>query len=179
MKILRNACLFVAVSTMSVAAAEAGVNVNINLDAPAIRVAVPPPAPRFIIEEPPEFLMPAPLGFYVAVGIPYDLFYVSNSYYIYRDHTWYRAPHYRGPWVTVKHHTLPPGLRKHRFEKIREFRDHEYHVYRQDRHAYRGHKYKPEKEWKEHRKEERREMKEERKREKHENKHGRGRGHDD
>lgn len=181
MKCIRTACLIAAVSTMAVVTAEAGVNVNVNIDAPVPVRVVPPPAPRIVIEEPPEFIMPDPLGFYVAVGVPYDLFLVSNSYYLCRDNVWYRAPHYRGPWVAVRHDHLPPGLRKHRFEKIREIRDHEYRVYRQDRHAYRGRWYKPEKEWKEHRKEDREHRKEERRHDRGERDHGRGhgRGHDD
>lgn len=181
MKLLKNACLVAVFSTLGVNAVHAGVNVNINIDAPApVRVVAPPP-PRFVIEEPPEFLMPAPLGFYVAVGVPYDLFFVSDRYYICRDNVWYRASHYRGPWVVVKRDHLPHGLRKHRFERIREIRDHEYRIYREERHAYRGRKYRPEKEWKERHKEERREWKEERKHERNEGKHGRGngRGHDD
>ncbi|MRS05897.1 hypothetical protein EG832_22160, partial [bacterium] len=31
-----------------------------------------------VIEEPPEFIQPPEVGFYVATGVPYDLFFVSN-----------------------------------------------------------------------------------------------------
>jgi len=33
---------------------------------------------------------------------------------------------------------LPPGIRKHRIEQIRSYRDREYRVYRKDRDHYRG-----------------------------------------
>ena len=184
MRRMITAAIIAATSVAALATAEAGVNVNINIDAPVpVRVVAPPPP--VVIEEPPEFLMPGPLGFYVAVGVPYDLFYISNSYYLCRNNTWYYAPHYRGPWKVVRYKALPPGLRKHRFEKIREIREVEYRHYRKDRHAYRGRWYKPEKEWKEHRKAEKEHWKEERRRDKdewkEERKHGRGngRGHDD
>jgi hypothetical protein len=145
-------------------------------------VAPPPPPPRTVIiediEEPPDFVYPDSLGFYVAVGIPYDLFYIGNTYYMYRDNAWYRAPHYRGPWVVTRYKHLPSGLRRHKFERIRYYRDHEYRVYREEHDRYRGRHFRPEREWKERRHEEREQWKEEKHREKEERKeqrrHGRG-----
>ena len=72
----------------------------------------------------------------------------------------------------TKYRSLPPGLRKHKFEKIREVRDREYRVYQADRDHYRGKRFRPDKEMKRERKEEKREMKEDRKRDKNERKHG-------
>jgi hypothetical protein len=116
----------------------------------------------------------------VAVGVPHDIFYYGNIYYLYRDSRWYRGDYYNGPWRHVERRSLPPGLRKHKFERIRHYRDEEYRRYRDHDH-YRGRHFKPDKEWKEGRKEHRREEKEQRKAEKRYEKeergHGRGEGH--
>ena len=174
------------------APASVGVNMNINIgDQPPVVVAPPPPPvivpppPRpvdFVIEEPPTFVAPQPLGFYVAVGVPYDLFYVGNTYYVYRDNGWYRGRSYNGPWAAVSYRSLPPGLRRHRMERIRMIRDEEYGHYRDDRDHYRGRHFRPDKEWKHERKMEKEAWKEEKRREKEDRKwekrHGHGRDDD-
>lgn len=182
----------VAVPLVQAVQAEVKVNVNVGIPvvpvvpvipAPPVAVAAPP---QIVISAPPEFILPPSLGFYVAVGIPYDMFYIGSTYYLYRDNHWYRGPHYGGPWRAVERRHLPPGLRKHKYERIRYLRDEEYRSYREDHDHYRGKHFRPDKEWKEHRKEEKEHWKEERKRDKEERKwdkeerrHGRGRGHDD
>ncbi len=143
-------------------AGNVGVNVNVNLGNPpppvvvAPPVVVPPPvvpAPVISIEQDVDFVLPAPLGFYVAVGVPYDLFYVQNNYYLWRDGRWYRAPGSHGPWALTHYRNLPPGLRKHNIERIRSYRNVEYDRYRHDRDHYRGKHFRTGKEdWKEHRK---------------------------
>ena len=144
-----------------------------------------------------DFVYPAQLGFYVAVGSPYDLFYVRNNYYLFRDGRWFRASGSRGPWVATRYRELPPGLRKHDMERIRAYRSAEYDIYRHDRDHYRGKHFRTARDdWKEHRKEEKgrwkeakheekqyqkemkRAEKEERKAEKEERKHGKGGKHD-
>ena len=146
--------------------------------------------PVVSIEQDVEFVYPAPLGFYVAVGVPYDLFYVQNSYYLCRDGRWFSAPRSHGPWSAMRHRDLPRGLRKHDLERIRSYRNAEHDVYRRDRDHYRGRHFmtakedwkaqrKAEKEYnkeakheeKEYRKEMKREEKEERKADKEERKH--------
>ena len=52
----------VAFSLASAAWGEVNVNVNVNV-----------PGPRIVFSGPPDFIMPPSLGFYVAVGTPYDL----------------------------------------------------------------------------------------------------------
>lgn len=160
---------------------QAEVNVNLNVGIPVVPapVAVSVPGP-VVLTAAPEFIFPEPLGIYVAVDIPFDMFYVGGKYYLYKDNRWHRAPYYNGPWRTVKYKHLPPGLRKHKFERIRYYRDEEYRRYRDDRDNYRGRHFKPKKEWKEARKNEKRyekherkHDKEERKMEKHERKHDR------
>ena len=174
--------LVLAAVSPALAASDVGFGVNINVGnqpnvvvpAPA-PVVVVPAGPRVVIEEPPVFITPPRLGFYVGVDIPYDIFYISGRYYLWEDSHWYRAPHYRGPWTGVKYKSLPPGLRKHKLERIRYYRDDEYRVYRQDHDHYRGKRFKPGKEYKERRKEDKRRYKDEHKG----HGKGRGRGHDD
>ena len=172
-----------------------GVDLNIHLGNQPQQVIVrepvaAPPVPVVSIEEDVDFVYPEDLGFYVAVGVPYDLFYVRNNYYLFRDGRWLRASRSRGPWVVMQRRDLPPGLRRQKLERIRAFRNAEYDVYRHDRDHYRGrHFHAGKEEWKAERKEEKerwkeekREMKEARKEEKRaekeERKEHRGRGRD-
>ena len=178
---MRNSIItFICILVLSASMAHAGdvgfdVNVNVGNRPPATPVYVNPPV---VIEEPPVFLVPPSLGFYVAVGVPYDLMFVSNVYYLYRGNTWYRAPHYNGPWVVAPYRSLPPGLRKHKFERIRYYRDEEYRRYHGNETHYGGRHFRPEKQWKEQRKEEHKQWKEDKKREKEERKQGKhGQGH--
>lgn len=158
-------------------ASNVGFDLNVNVGNRGGGVAVPVPvpvpvasAPRFAIEEPPLFLAPPSLGFSVAVGIPYDMVYVSGNYYICQGDGWYRAPRYNGPWAPVSYRRLPPGLRKHKFERIRYMRDEEYRHYREEGDRYHGRHFRPGKEWKEQRKEAREDWKEEKRFDKEERK---------
>lgn len=123
--------------------------------------------PDFQIDEDVNFLRPSSLGFYVAVGLPYDLFYLDNDYYLFRNGDWYRARYSRGPWATVSHRDLPRGLRRHNIEQLRQYRDHEYRAYRQNERNYSGRHFRSHKEqWQADRREEKRDNR----REKRENK---------
>ncbi|CAG0949453.1 hypothetical protein GEOBC_00101 [Geobacteraceae bacterium] len=180
-KFLAAVPLVLAVVSPVLAASDVGFDVNINVgNQPRVVIPSPQPVvvsapPRVVIEEPPVFITPPRLGFYVGVDIPYDIFYISGRYYLWQDNYWYRAPHYRGPWAVVQYKSLPPGLRKHKLERIRYYRDDEYRVYRSDHDHYRGKRFKPEKEYKERRKADKRRYKDEHK---HRGK-GKGHGHDD
>ncbi|HXE95265.1 MAG TPA: hypothetical protein VN642_02585 [Dongiaceae bacterium] len=164
-------------------AGNVGVDVNIHLGEQPRQVIVrepvyQPPVQQIQVEEDVQFIYPEPLGFYVAVGLPYDLFYVQNNYYLYRDGRWSRASRSHGPWVFVDRRALPPGLRRHKIERIHRYRDQEYVVYRRDQERYRGRHFRSAKEeWKEQRRDEKelrkdmkREEKEERKEAKREEK---------
>jgi len=160
---LQGAALLV-FGVQAVQAANVGVDVNIHLgDQPRQVVVAEPayaaPAPAVVVEPGVQFIFPPALGFYVAVGVPYDLFYLGNSYFVFREGRWFRAPSSRGPWVAQRHRDLPPGLRRHRLERIREYRNHEYGIYQRDRDHYRGRHFRSGRE--EHRERER-EMKAER-----------------
>ncbi|GAM09749.1 hypothetical protein OR1_02029 [Geobacter sp. OR-1] len=183
------ALLLLGISTAD--AANVGVDLNLQIGNPApppARVIVrEPPSRTIIIEDDVDFIYPPELGFYVGVGVPFDLFFLNNFYFTYRDGNWYRAPNHRGPWVTVERRHLPPGLRKHRLDRIRNYRDREYRVYERERDHYHGRHFRSDRgEWQEHRraekeqwKDEKRHEKMERKIEKEERKEDRKRGRED
>jgi hypothetical protein len=131
----------VAVLLTSAAWGEVNVDVNIRI-----------PGPRIVLSGPPDFIMPPSLGFYVAVGVPHDLYRVNNIYFLYHDNRWYRGTYYNGPWRAVKHNQLPQSLRRHNHDEIRAIRDEEYRHYRDNRNSYRGKYFKPNKAWKERQK---------------------------
>lgn len=178
---MKNA-IFVAIAAMaafvliaSAQAADVGfdVNLNINNQARPREVFMRPalaPQPIFI-QEAPEFVLPPGLGFYVAVGVPYDLYCISDSYFLFKRGIWYRAPYYNGPWAAVSYRSLPYGLRKQRHERVTLIRDEEYRRFRDDGEGYSARHFRPDKEWKEMRKEEHGRWKEEKEREKESRKH--------
>ena len=98
----------------------AHVNVNVNIG---------PPVP-VIVQAPPQMLFLSDPGVYVAVGIPYDVFFIGGRYYYLHGKNWFWGPGYDGPWTYVEYRTLPPGLRKHKVVRLREYREQEYRVYR-------------------------------------------------
>ena len=116
-------------------AANVGFSVKVNLSNASGQV---------VMDEPPVFIEPSSLGFYVAVGIPYDMFFISSSYYMHKDGRWYVASSYNGPWAVIQYGRLPRGLRMHRYKQIISIRDQEYRSYQNDRDHYRGKQYRPE-----------------------------------
>ena len=187
--------LFCAAAFATPLSAMAEVNVSVNIGVPGVVVPVPVPRPRVIVptlprvvfEAPPLFLAPPQFGFYIGVDVPYDIFFSGSNYYLYYGNSWFRSGYYNGPWVEVQRRHLPYGLRKHRVEYIRSYRDREYRNYDRHRDHYRGRHFRPEHvehgeqrrgrdDWREERKHDKREMKEDRKREKKEWKDDR-RGH--
>jgi hypothetical protein len=67
---------------------------------------------------------------YVAVGIPYDIYFIGGRYYYLHGNNWFWGNGYNGPWVFVNYSSLPPGLRKFKVERLHEFREREYKVYK-------------------------------------------------
>ena len=123
----------VALCQIPVVANAADISFSINVGGPAA-----------VISQPPDFLYPPELGFGVAVGVPYDLFYVDGIYFLNRGHGWYRASFYGDRWIKVMKRELPPGLRRYKLAQIRQFRDRDYVSYRRDRDHYRGQHFRPE-----------------------------------
>jgi hypothetical protein len=143
-KLLAVASAVVLFGVASMAQADVGFSINVG-------------GPPIVIQQPPDFIYPSELGFGVAVGVPYDMFYLDNTYFVYRGGGWYRTSYYGGSWVKVRGRELPPQLRRHRIARIHEYRDREYRVYASDRDHYRGQRFRPES-----RREERRDMREDR-----------------
>jgi hypothetical protein len=126
------------------AAVLAEVHVNVNLGVPApppVVVAGPPPPTLF--SAPPLFLTPPRLGFYVGTGVPYDIMFLGNSYYLYYGNAWYRSPYYNGPWTGVRFEHLPRPIRTHGVNVIRSSRDAEFRLYREHGGQYRGRHFRP------------------------------------
>jgi hypothetical protein len=119
--------------------AEVGVDLDIHVgghNAPPPPVVVSPPP--IAVEAPPEMIYADGLGVYVAVGIPYDLFFYGTHYYYYAGGVWYRSAYYGGPWVRVVVRKVPHGLRRYRIEEIREYRRRAWEDYRAHEGRYRG-----------------------------------------
>ncbi|MRR05552.1 MAG: hypothetical protein EG828_01195 [Deltaproteobacteria bacterium] len=115
----------------------AGVGLNIGLPwvvAPAPAYAYPDtsyaaPYETVVAGAAPVFVLPPELGFYVAVGVPYDLFFYNNSYYIYRGNNWYNSSYYNGPWTQMYHSNIPYLFNRYPFERVRHYRDSYYGRY--------------------------------------------------
>lgn len=177
----KTALVLVAVA-IAASSAQAEVHVNVNLGVPVPRVIVStPPVVRF--EAPPLFVAPPRLGFYVGANTPYDIIYYSNDYYLYYGNSWHRSRHHNGPWAEVPYRQLPPGIRNHRIEQIRSYRDREYRVYRNNRNNYRGKHFRPGHvrniEMREERRHDKQEWKDDRRREKEWRKHDKKRRNHD
>ena len=157
---------------------QAEVSVNVQIGVP---VHAPPPS-RVIVSTPPAihfdvaplFIAPSRLGFYVGVDTPYDIIYSSDYYYLYYGNSWHSSRHHNGPWAEVPYRELPPGIRRHRIEQIRSYRDREHRAYRNDRDHYRGRHFRPDRErkeeWKEEHRRDKEEWKDEKRRDKEERK---------
>ncbi len=129
--------------------------------------------PPIVVAQPPEFLYPSNLGFGVAVGVPYDMFYLNGIYFIYRGGGWYRTDSYGGHWVRIRHRDLPYAIRRHRINQIHKFREREYRVYSHDRDHYRGRFFRPgmeeRRDMRQERREDRRDMRRDRREDRRDN----------
>jgi len=110
----------VAMEGMLAIPAHAEVNINVNIGAP----------PPVVVVERPTMLYLGEPGVFVAVGVPYDIFFVSGRYYYFHGNNWFWASGYGGPWVHVVHKGLPPGLQKYKVVQLRDYREREYRVYK-------------------------------------------------
>lgn len=122
-----------------------GINVAATDAAPATQPVVMIGQPDVVIPNPPVFIMPPSLGFHVGVGVPYDIVFAYDNFYLYYGTTWYRASGYAGPWTIVQYDSLPPIIRAQKIENIRKYRELEYRLYRRNPSRYRGRSFLPEK----------------------------------
>ena len=126
--VLPFALLFTA---LAVPARAAEVHINVNIGAPP---------PIYYVQHPPRLVyLPQP-AVYVAVGVPYDIYFVGGRYYHARGDNWYWAPGYGGPWNTVVYRALPPGLQKYKVSRLREFRGDYYEVKGNSKGKAKGHR---------------------------------------
>ena len=91
-----------------------------------------------MIHEPPVLLSPPGSGFYVAINVPYDLFYDGKGYYLYDDGTWFSSANYQGPWVFVDPKVLPKGLQGKPVGDLRSLRDLQARKYKEKGSDYHG-----------------------------------------
>lgn len=141
------------------ATAQARVEVSVNFGIPVAVAAPPPatvvtypsvtypayaPAPVPVAYADPGFIYSPRLGFYVSVGLPYDVVYLDNCYYHFRNGRWYMSPTYGGGWSYLAPNRVPYQLHRHGYDRIVYYRDREYRRYLDDRHHYRGRWYRPE-----------------------------------
>jgi hypothetical protein len=111
---------------------EVDVHINIGVRPP------PPPPPVIVVEAPPTMLyLPGP-AVYVAVGVPYDVYFDGDRYYYCHGGHWFWSRRHAGPWAYVGDSHLPPGLRKFKLRKLHWYRDREYHAYRERGPRYHG-----------------------------------------
>lgn len=158
--------LFAAVSGNALAS----VNVNVNVGVPVV-VA---PDPVIVVDRAPEFILVPDLGFHVSIGLPVNIFYVGGGYYVFKNDRWYHSRYSRGPWRYVEHRHLPPGLAKHRYKQMLDWRDREYESYRKDHDRGKHKYYRPNDDRREERREDRREERREDRRDDWKGDHGRG-----
>lgn len=146
--------LAVALVAATASIAQAGLNVNVDIGiptpAPQPRVYVPAPPPAYapppvmLPDTPPQFVFVPDLGYYVAVGTPYDMAYIGRDYFIFSNGFWYRTSYYGGPLVRVERRMMPPLLVRHNLRDFRRFREAEFRRYDRDRDHYRGQIHRPE-----------------------------------
>lgn len=125
------------------------VNVDIGVPAPVYAPAPPPPAyvpaPQVVLPAvAPQFVFVPELGYYVAVGTPYDIAYIGNQYYMYNNGVWFRSAYYGGPLVRIERRMWPQLLVRHNMNDFHRFREAEFKRFDHDRAHYRGQMHRPE-----------------------------------
>jgi hypothetical protein len=110
--------------------ASAEVNINVNIGAP----------PPIVVHERPTMLYLAEPGMFVAIGVPYDIYFIGGRYYYLHGDNWFWAGGYGGPWVVIQRKSLPPGLQKYKIVQLRDFREREYKVYKVQGSKFKGQK---------------------------------------
>lgn len=102
--ILSFACagMFALAGTMGMAGgAQAGVSADINLHVGDRR------APVVVFDREPDVVLVPRTRVYYVSGLDYDLFRYGRHWYINDGGYWFRARHYRGPFVAVAYERVP------------------------------------------------------------------------
>jgi hypothetical protein len=82
--------------------------------------------PDFRFERRPDFIHLDDYGISVSWGAPYDVVYLDDAYFIFRNGSWYRARDYRGPWSRIRDNALPGSLKNRSWREIERRRNDEY-----------------------------------------------------
>jgi hypothetical protein len=92
---------------------------------------------------PPLFVYIPELGYYVAIGTPYDIAYIGSEYFMFSNGFWYSAEYYGGSLMRLEQRMWPPLLARHKIEDLRRLRDAEFKRYNRDRDHYNGRLHTP------------------------------------
>jgi outer membrane lipoprotein SlyB len=100
--------------------------------------------PGMYYNEAPEFIYSPSLNLYIAVDVPYDLFYTGSEYFYFYDGRWYRGPDYDGPWSYAPRRSYPSVFLRYRIDSFRQYREAEFRLYERDKAHNAGRLYRPE-----------------------------------
>lgn len=95
---------------------------NLNLGIHVASPPVPSYEPLVVTTAPPRMVYADGVGCDHAVVIPQDMYYLQNSYYLFRDGRWHRSRSSRGPWLTVSSCDVPRNLVSRRIGESRDYR---------------------------------------------------------
>lgn len=79
--------------------------------------------PEVYLASPPYFLRPRQEEFFLAIEIPYDLFYLEGSFFLYSRGFWFASDFFEGPWERLEPRRTPASLRSRKIQELRELRD--------------------------------------------------------
>jgi hypothetical protein len=83
------------------------------------------------------------LGYYVAMGLPYDMIYDGRGYYFHNGGYWYSTAYYGGPWLRIGVNLLPPLILRYPILEVHRYRDLEFRRYERERGNYKGKIHRP------------------------------------
>jgi hypothetical protein len=89
--------------------------------------------PEVYLAAPPQFLRPDGEKFYLAIDVPYDLFYLDNGFYLLYRGAWFASDCFEGPWEKLGKERTPPALRSCTPQKISETRKQTMHKFEQNK----------------------------------------------
>jgi hypothetical protein len=125
-------------STISIVQAQGYIESHVEYvpDSPHPSAAAEPPP--VVLRTPPNMIYDKDLRIYIAVGIPFDIFFHNNIYFYHVNGVWYRSSYYKGPWTQTETQRIPRSLREHRIEELRGVREHAWKEYHGRESQYRG-----------------------------------------
>lgn len=89
--------------------------------------------PEVYLAAPPQFIRPDGEKFFLAIEVPYDLFYLENGFYLLYRGAWYTSDSFEGPWEKLGKERTPLALRSSTTQKINETRKQTMQKYEQNK----------------------------------------------